>query len=109
MGSLSGGWVQMNIGAHDPNSFLRGTATFTNGPCLGESRTIKSFSLISGTTYRFDYYVPINRNPQLAGPVQPNTQMLFGCDKSLDVCTNRFANQTRFGATPHVPKPESAI
>jgi hypothetical protein len=103
----AGGWVQLNIGALAAASFVRGTVTFTNGPCLGESRSIKSATLISGTTYRLDFYVPIGRDPRIGGVTQPNVIANFGCDKSLTICTGRFANQDRWGGTPWIPKPES--
>jgi uncharacterized phage protein (TIGR02218 family) len=102
----AGGWVQIDIGGLAPARFLRGTVTFTNGPCFGECRSIKSSTLITGSTYRFDFYVPIGRDPRVGGVTQPGVVALFGCDKSLTACT-QHANQDRFGGFPWTPKPES--
>lgn len=47
--------------------------------------------------------------PLLADVATGDTYKVYpGCDRTLDTCTNKFANRARFRGFPWIPKPETA-
>lgn len=80
--------------------FTQGIVTFNSGANAGATRTIKLHE--SGGTLTLA--VPLTYTPAAGDSFTAYP----GCDKTLDTCTSRFANQTRFRGFPWIPVPETA-
>jgi uncharacterized phage protein (TIGR02218 family) len=80
--------------------FTGGLVTFSSGPCVNLSRTIKSADT-TGLTLAY----PLPEAP-LAGDL---FAAYPGCDRTYGGGCAYFANQSRFRATPNVPPPEMAV
>jgi len=81
--------------------FQLGVIVMTSGAATGARAAIKTYSS-SGGAVVLTMGLP-------AIPATGDTfQVIPGCDKTLDTCTNRFANQIHYRGFPWIPKPESA-
>lgn len=78
--------------------FEQGVVTFTTGANAGEKRTVKAFS---GGVFAFALPWPQPIAPADAFVALP------GCARSLDVCTNKFNNLSRYRGEPFIPQPET--
>lgn len=79
-----------------------GTIRFNDGPNQGLSRTVVG-SAWNGASLFVTMIVGLP-NELFGGEA---IELTVGCDKTLLMCQSRFANATRFGGAPFVPKPES--
>jgi uncharacterized phage protein (TIGR02218 family) len=79
--------------------FTGGTITFTSGPNVGVTRTVKTF--LAG---EFTTAIPL----PFAPTVGDTFDALPGCDKALLTCDLKFNNKPRFRGFPYVPVPETA-
>lgn len=77
--------------------FDLGVITFTSGPLMGTTRTIKAWD---GTTLTLSFPLP-------SLPAGCGFTLVPGCDKTLATCKAKFNNVARFRGCPFVPKPEA--
>lgn len=90
----------------DDQFYDLGTIEFTSGVNNGITRTVKSY-----TKGEFGSLSTINLAvPLVTACSYLDTFNIYpGCNKSLSVCTNKFANTDNFRAEPFVPAPESVV
>lgn len=93
------GLMGFTSGLAQPDGYFDlGLLTFTSGSLNSVMRTVKRYA--SG---QIAFAVPL--------PVAPTVGTTFtvlpGCNRSLDVCVNRFSNRPAFRGTPFVPPPET--
>jgi uncharacterized phage protein (TIGR02218 family) len=80
--------------------FEGGILTWLAGNNTGLSMPVKSFSSGSPvTTKEFTLFFPMIAAIQ----VGDTFQVTAGCDKTLETCVSKFANQLNFGGEPHRP------
>lgn len=80
--------------------FETGVLSFTGGVNASSRRGVRTFD---GTT--FTLAVPLLTAPAAGDPFT----VYAGCDRTLSVCTSRFANQQHYRGFPYVPRAESAV
>jgi uncharacterized phage protein (TIGR02218 family) len=80
--------------------FALGQVTMTSGLNSGFRRMIKSFD---GTVMALIAPFPFTVLVGDAFTAYP------GCDKTVNVCTNKFNNLVNFGGEDNIPKPETAV
>jgi uncharacterized phage protein (TIGR02218 family) len=78
--------------------FDQGVVQVTSGANAGEKRTVKSFA--GGI---FTFALPWPQDFQVGDTLSA----VPGCNRSLDVCTNKFNNRIRFRGEPFIPQPET--
>lgn len=80
--------------------FDQGVITFTSGANYGLKRTVKSYDGAGGFTFAL---------PLPVAPATGDTISVFaGCDKTLETCRAKFANDGKFRGFPWIPTPEGA-
>lgn len=81
--------------------FVGGQVRFTSGANAGLRRSIRASASAGGTLTLtgLSAFVPAAGDTFIATP---------GCDKTLDGCA-RWSNTARFGGTPYIPVPETAL
>src|ERR1017187_2190708 len=75
-----------------------GTLTMTSGPTNGEVR-----SIIAATPTTVTIANPLT----IAPAVGTTCTVLHNCDKTLNMCTNEYANTVNFRGFPYVPPPDT--
>lgn len=77
-----------------------GQLKFTTGANAGFTYPVRSFS---GNT------ITLLRAAGLALAVGDAFEVTWGCNKTVDLCTNAFNNKARFGGFPFIPAAETAV
>lgn len=93
--------LQLSTSISSPDTFLAlGSVTFTSGPNIGQTRTIRSQT--GGVIRLLD--------PLLSVPIVGDAfSAVAGCDRSLATCRAKFNNALRFRGFPFVPVPETTF
>jgi hypothetical protein len=81
--------------------FALGTIRGKTGANAGYSRGIYGFVSGSTVSTKLAFLFPVTAGDQF--------DLLPGCDRTLTTCTNVFQNQARFGGSPYIPTPETAV
>ena len=90
----------------DSGFYDLGTIEFTSGVNNGITRTVKSYTKGEfGALSSISLAVPL----VTACSYLDTFNIYPGCNKSLNVCTTKFANTDNFRAEPFVPAPESVV
>lgn len=100
--NLEGGYKTLILinDAHAAGYFDNGTATFTSGPNLGVTRSIKKWN---GSSIVFLSPLPF------AAETGDTVDLLPGCERTRARCENPFNNLARFRGFPYIPEAETAI
>lgn len=80
--------------------FDAGEVLVTSGQNSGVKRTVRAY-VPGAVTLAYPLPKPVANGDTFT--IWP------GCDRRKVTCTDRFGNQARFRATPHVPAPETAL
>lgn len=85
---------------HAAGYFDLGRLTMTSGPNTGFQRQVRSWD---GATLKLiaPFFFDLS--------VGETFDIVPGCNKTLDTCTNTFGNQLNFGGQPFIPAPATAI
>ena len=96
--------VASGLGIYTNNWFNRGKLTFTSGNNNGESKEVKTHSLVEGTVSIL-LWEPF--------PFIINSSDTFtitaGCDKTFRTCKSKFNNAINFRGFPHIPGPNAIV
>jgi uncharacterized phage protein (TIGR02218 family) len=92
--------IAAEFGPSEANLYVQGTIMGVTGGNAGSSRTVTNMS------EGWVYVKPAFLSPVMAGD---EFQLLPGCDRTLDTCTNVFNNAIHFGGFPYIPTPETAV
>jgi len=84
--------------------FSNGQVEFLDGANAGARQTVESFRVDAGGALVRVWSAP-------AHPVAPGdaVELTAGCDKTFDMCRNRFANAINFRGFPHMPGNEAFL
>ncbi|MGL4576359.1 MAG: DUF2163 domain-containing protein [Burkholderiaceae bacterium] len=82
--------------------FEQGVVTFTSGPNAGTKRTVRSHTVSAGVatlTFALPWAAPLS--------VADAFEVLPGCSRTLQACSNKFNNRVHFRGQPFIPQPET--
>lgn len=77
----------------------QGTITYTSGLNVGQSFTVKKYTL---------GVIQLLRSSLVAPALGDTFTASAGCDRTKDICTVRFNNLARLRSMPYIPTPETA-